>query len=349
MKQKHITFVLGSLGRGGAEKVISLLSDDYAQKGWKVDIILLLFNKIDYKINPAVKVIDFSGTCKSRIKRFPYWIKKLRDYAKVNKPDIMLSFAARINIIVHIACKKYVKKLFVSERNDPREDGRSKLVDIATKYLYPKTNGVIFQTKRAASYFDGLTNGCIIANPIEISKCASKDKKKKIVAVGRLTAQKNHKMLLNAFHEISNQFPEYILEIYGDGELKEELQQQSKMLDIENKVCFKGNVLNIHECISNAELFVLSSNYEGLSNALLEAMMMGLPCISTNCAGSDEYIDNNESGLIISVGDEMALVNAMKKMLSDDQFRLNCGVVAEKKSLSYNKETIIKKWHNLMD
>ena len=348
-ERRHITFILGSLGRGGAERVTSILANDYAEKNWDVDVILLLFNKVDYKINSNIKILDFAGNSKSRIKRLPYWIKNLYKYAKKNKPDIILSFAARINIIACIACKKYAKKLFVSERNDPYKDGRSRLVDSLTKILYPQTDGVVFQTKRATTYFPKLTNGIIIANPINVSNIAKKNKRKKIVAVGRLTIQKNHKMLINAFYNILQEFPEYILEIYGDGELKEELINQSKMLCIENKVFIMGNVPNIHERISDAELFVLSSNYEGLSNALLEAMMMGIPCISTNCAGSDEYINNNENGILIPIGDEQALKTAIKKMLSDDEFRTKCGNMAKRDSLKYNSEEVIKKWHNLMD
>ena len=132
-KKRKITFVLGSMGQGGAEKVISVLSRDYAEKGWETDIIVLLSNRVEYDLHPSTNVVDFSGSGQSRIRRLPYWFGSLRNYVKTNKPDVMLSFAARINIIVHIACRKFVSHLFVSERNDPRHDGRSKAVDFMTK------------------------------------------------------------------------------------------------------------------------------------------------------------------------------------------------------------------------
>lgn len=346
---KHITFILGSLGRGGAEKVVSILSNDYSKRGWKVDIILLLFNNIDYNINKNVRIFDFTGKYKHRIANLPNWIKNIRSYMKQNRPDIILSFAARINIITYIASIGYTKKIFVSERNDPKKDGRTKLIDLATKYIYPKTNGVIFQTKRAKSYFQKVKNGIIIPNPIEVSTIANENKSKKIVAVGRLTKQKNHKMLINAFSRIIQEFPEYKLEIYGQGELKEELLNQVKELKLENSVYFMGNVSNIHECISDADVFVLSSDYEGLSNALLEAMMMGLPCISTNCAGSDEYVKNNENGILVPVNDEDLLSESIRKMLLDDEFRKKCGARARKDSYVYYKDNILNNWHNFMD
>lgn len=347
--KKHITFVLGSLGRGGAERVVSILSNDYIKKGWDVDILLLLFNNIDYKIDKKIRIFDFTGKYKSRLKNLPYWITSIHKYIKNNKPDIILSFAARINIITYIATIGLEKKLFVSERNDPKKDGRTKLVDMATKYIYPRTDGVIFQTQRAKSYFCKINNGTIIPNPIEVSTICKSVKNKKIVAVGRLTEQKNHKLLIKAFSKVLSDFPEYKLEIYGDGELKEELLKLIKELNIENSVILNGNVSNIHDCISDAELFVLSSDYEGLSNALLEAMMIGLPCISTDCAGSDEYIQNNENGILVPVGDEDLLSEAIKKMLSDDEFRKRCGMKARENSYVYKKDNILQLWHNFMD
>lgn len=346
-QNRKIAFVLGSMGQGGAEKVISVLSRDYAEKGWDTDIIVLLDNRVEYDLHPSTRIIDFSGSKQSRIKRLPYWILSLRNYAKTNKPDVLLSFAARINIIVHIACRKIVPRLFVSERNDPCHDGRSGIVDRMTKYLYPKTDGVIFQTERAKVYFENLENGCIIPNPISVSTYAKLEKKKTIVSVGSLKPQKNQKLLIDAFACIAAEFPEHQLVIYGEGMLREALEQQIAEFNLQERVLLPGGKRNIHECIADAELFVLSSDYEGLSNALLEALMMGLPCISTNSAGADEYIDGS-NGLVVPVADKAALAEAMRKMLLDDNFRKQCGVNAASKSAEFNTKSVLNKWHELM-
>lgn len=139
-----------------------------------------------------------------------------------------------------------------------------------------------------------MSNATIIFNPISVSSVSKNTNLKKIVTVGRLTVQKNQKLLIESFSEVLKKYPNIILEIYGDGEKREELKYIIKTLGVSNNVIFKGNILNVHEAIADAGLFVLSSDYEGLSNALMEAMMMGLPCISTTCAGSDELISDGK-------------------------------------------------------
>ncbi len=350
MKSRKIAMILGSMGRGGAERVISILSRDYAEKGWDVDIVLLLQYKIGYELHPNVHVINLTcGEDQPRAKRTPAWIKGIRNYVKVNKPDVVLAFAARINLLALIACTGLKQQIFISERNDPKYDGRSKLIDMATRCLYPKATGCVFQTRRSASYFSKLKNKTIIPNPIMITESAAPVKNKQIVTAGRLTAQKNQKLLIEAFAEIASQYPLYTLNIFGGGELLSELQSLAQSKGVAEKVVFHGNVQNLHEQIAAAEIFVLPSDYEGLSNALLEAMMMGLPCIATDCAGSDEYIRDGENGLLVPVGNKDALVQAMKRMLNDAALRVRCAEQAQKDSAAFHKENVLQQWHDLMD
>ena len=347
---KKIAIILGSMGRGGAERVASILSADYAKQGWQVDLVLLLFNKVEYELHPNVNVIDLSfSEERSRVKRAPLWLSGIRKYIKENRPEVVLSFAARINVLVQLACTGLRQKIFISERNDPKCDGRSKLVDIATKMLYPRAAGCIFQTQRAASYFPQLKNKTIIANPIAVAEQAAEQKKKKIVKVGRLAPQKNQKMLIGAFSKIAERFPQHTLDIYGAGELQEELSQYAYALGVGERVIFHGNAPDVHRQIADAEVFCLSSDYEGLSNALLEAMMMGLPCISTDCAGSDEYICSGENGILVPVGDEAAMAEALIAMLSDEQLRNRCAQQAKNSAVAVSTETVLLKWHELLD
>lgn len=351
MKNKKLLIVLGSLNRGGAERVISIISDFFCEKKWDVTIALLLTNSVEYQINEEISIVDLSGKIESRIRRLPGWILKIRNLVKKQKPDVILSFAARINVITLLSCLGLKQKIVVSERNDPYKDGRSKFVDIMTKWLYPKAKSVVFQTKRAKAYFESheLSNATIMVNPISVKCLARKPTPGKIVTVGRLAEQKNHKLLIDAFYKTLVEVPYANLFIYGDGVLKERLINQIEVLSISKHVHLMGNVSDIHEQIADAELFVLSSDYEGLSNALLEALKMGLTCITTNCAGSDEYIINQENGLIVNVGDKDGLATAMIELLQDRKQAKILGEEAYRRSRAFDKEVVLNQWYKLID
>lgn len=350
MSEKKLIIVLGSMGRGGAERVVSYISDHFAKQGWKVWIVMLLFNKVDYILHENVQIVDLSGNTQSRLKRLPSWLKNIRKLVRQVRPDAVLSFAARINIITQIACMGLKVKMVVSERNDPYSDGRSKGVDLLTNWLYPKADAVVFQTKRAQSYFRelNLNNSCIVPNPVSVQCKAGEATRGKIVTVGRLTAQKNQRLLIDAFAEVKKQYPYAELHIYGEGELRADLTSQAEDLDISDSVILHGNVLDVHQQIADGAMFVLSSDYEGLSNALLEAMMMGLPCISTNCAGSDEYIEDGRNGLLTQVSDRDGLVTAMCRLLENREEAKCCGEEAEKTLERLTKDTIVNEWYSVI-
>lgn len=350
MKKRKLLIVLGSLGRGGAEKVVSLIANDFSQRGWDVTIALLLFNKVEYELNKDIRIINLSKENMSRIKALPFWLMGIRKIVKESDPEVILSFAARINIITQLACSGLKKNIVVSERNDPYMDGRSIFVDILTNILYPKAKSVVFQTNRAASYFskNKRIRSSIIPNPVSVKCYAGKTQPNKIVTVGRLEPQKNQQMLIKVFAEIVKKYPNAKLYIYGEGTLKDEFGSLIAKLNIQDKVILAGNVLNVHELISDAEIFILPSNYEGLSNALLEAMMMGLPCISTNCAGSDEYIENEVNGLLVPVGDAKALKCAILRMLSLNELREQCGKEARKVEKRVSTNITLRQWGNIL-
>jgi len=350
-KQKKVLFILGSMGRGGAERVISILSRDFANNGWLTQIGLLLFNKVDYSLDDSTQIFNFTGNANSRTLRVPYWLYKIRNCVKKEKPDYIVSFAARINILVLLATLGLHVKVIVSERNDPMQDGRGFITRCMVRLLYPIAEKIVFQTKRSLRYFPKkiLQKGVVIPNPISVPCYASSEKKKKIVSVGRLTKQKNHALLINAFASIKKDYPEYELFIYGDGELREDLVSLARSLNVEKNVHFEGNIPNIHEKIADADLFVLSSNYEGLSNALLEALMMGLPCVATNVAGVDEYIINDINGKIVPVGDETALADAIKVCLDNKSIRDSFAINARIDAKSFDKQKVLEKWNSIME
>lgn len=346
--RKRIVFLLGSMRRDGAERVISILANSYADKGWNVDILTLLDDRCAYELNTKINVMPLSSNGKSRLRQLPNWLWGIRKYVKQNNPDKIVSFFARINLITLLASFRLKKHITISERNDPTKDGRTIIVRIATHLIYPLADCVIFQTKWAQSCFPPRIKkkSVVIPNPIYVNAHASKEKKKKIVAVGRLIEQKNHLMLIRAFKKVHEEYPEYSLYIYGEGSLREALTNQIKEMSLIDAVFLPGNIQNIHEEIADAEMFVLSSNYEGLSNALLEAMMMGLSCISTDCAGSNEVIIDRENGLLVPVAAVDKFADAMKQLIANKELAISIGQNAALSSKTFESIKILKQWEN---
>lgn len=343
-----ISFVIGGMTRGGAERVISILANHYANTGNDVEIIMLLNNECGYELDKRIKLINFTFKTFHVYNTF-FWVKNIRSHFKKNKPDIIISFVARINILVLLSILLLKIPIIISERNDPSEDGRGYVTRILTQLLYRKANYIVFQTKKAFNCFSRVIQkkSFIISNPINVDEKAEMNSSKKIVSVGRLAEQKNHRLLLKAFKKFSISHPNYTLYIYGEGPLRDELKSLIIEKNMIDKVFLPGNIKNIHKNIKNAEFFVLSSNYEGQSNALLEAMCMGIPCISTDCAGSDEIINHMYNGILIPRGDEIALVNAMCRLADDYQLKFKISENASSLKANLSEKMIISKWDDL--
>lgn len=350
-ENKRIAFIIGNMQRDGAERVVSILADHYSRIGWDVDILTLLNEKCEYELNPKINLIPICRDGNSYYKNIFFWLKGIRKYVKEKSPDKIVSFFARINILTLISCLGLKKSIIVSERNDPAKDGRNIFVKALTNIMYLFADSIVFQTKWAQSFFLKKIQykSQIIPNPVQISAEASEIKNKKIVAVGRLIEQKNHSLLINAFKIVHEVYPEYKLYIYGEGKLKCELTKEIQSIGLEQSVFLPGNVIDIHEKIADTEIFVLSSNYEGLSNALLESMLMGLPCISTNCAGSNEVIINNYNGILVEVGNVQELVHSILQLIKDKDKAKILGINAKKSVQYMEKDNIVLKWQNVID
>lgn len=157
-------------------------------------------------------------------------------------------------------------------------------------------------------------------------------------------------MAIDAFEKFNKVHPEYIYEIYGEGELRESIQQYIEKKNLREKVFLKGFYQNIHSEIVNAAVFVLPSNYEGISNSMLEALAIGLPVICTDCpiGGARQVIENGKNGVLIPVGDTAALFNAMCKIVEDEDFAGLLSSNATNVRNDYNADLICKKWETLL-
>ncbi len=348
-----ISFFIGSMAGGGAERVISILANHYSEKGWDVDIALLLKNEVGYKLNENINIVDLSGKSQSYIKNAIKWVFDIRKYLKKRKPERIVSFIGRINALVLMSTFGIKIPVIVSERNDPKHDGRGnfmlKLCNIS--YGFKHCKAIVHQTKYEESCFDSslAPKSYVIPNPIEVKTEKGVSQKGRIVTAGRLGPQKRHTMLINAITQLNDEFPEIKADIYGDGELKNSLQELIDNNNMSDRITLRGNVSDLHNQISTADIFVMTSDFEGLSNALLEAMMLGLPCISTDYPGADEVINDGVNGLLVPMGDEEKLAQAIKRVLNDDELRENLSKQALLTSENYKKDIVLKLWENVIE
>jgi len=249
----------------------------------------------------------------------------MRKYFRDNAKEI-ISFLAPFNMVSIVASFGLNIPIIVADRNDPREVPGNSILRKARDFLYRFAEGIVLQTEYNRIYFSQAVQqkSRVVYNPVDLDEKAGLalrvEKKKRVVSVGRLMPQKNQQMLLSAFAAVWEKHPDYELTIYGDGPERERLQGKIEQMGLQKCVFLPGSVQNVFDEIADSELFILSSNYEGMPNALIEAMCIGLPVISTRVSGATDLIEHGQNGLLIDVGDEVGLTLAMEKILDDAVF-----------------------------
>lgn len=362
MKNRKILFHINSLGKGGAERVLTVLAGYFAQDGYRVSIVTLWRAENEYEVPAGVKRVNLGdekvsgGRLALAVRRFT----GLRGLIKKENPDIVISFCMKANFRSVFSMLGMRIPLLVSVRSDPQIDYAPH--KFLTKWMERKAAGCVFQTKDAQAFFGERLRkkSRIIWNPIdekylpenrESAKGAlaggGADRQERgggagdicIITVGRITFEKNQLMLLKAFDRIKDKFPSARVRVYGEGiggDAWKEMDAYIRQNGIAHRVEFMGSSSSLEKEIVNAALFVLPSNYEGMSNALMEAMVMGLPVIATDCpcGGCATLIKEGISGFLVPTGDDEALAEAMERVLSDEtlarKLAENAGRLAEK-------------------
>lgn len=350
--KNRILFFNGTLGAGGAERVMTLLANHFLENGEKVEIVLYYNKPIFYNLNKDIKITSILE--KNAGRGFLYNLIWLRKYIARNA-DIVISFNASMNIYVLLAMIGLKNKIIVADRNDPRKIPKKNYMRIFRNLLYHFADGIVVQNKGNIEYFDNFIKkkSTIIYNPVELGDYKGKafitPKKKRIVTIGRTILQKNQKMLIEAFSRVKKIHQDYTLTIYGEGELHKELKQYAISLGVGDSVELPGAVKNVHDLILDAEIFVLSSNYEGMPNALIEAMVLGLPVISTNVSGATDLIINEENGLLVEVGNLIALEKALLKFIESKELRKKCSLNSIRIANDLKINIIVEQWRTFIN
>nr|WP_186324865.1 glycosyltransferase [Paenibacillus bovis] len=349
---EKIVIFTGTLSFGGSERVISILSKSLL-KHYNIEIILFYNRPIWYEMDERIKITLLNDLIPGKGSIFKK-IMFYRKYIKKVKPKTVISFLAPFNIFSIISLIYTGIPIIVAERNDPRHIPNRYYLRWLRNFLYFFAHFIVVQTENNKKYFSKkIQQKChVIYNPIsidkEIGKALNIKKQKKIVSVGRLIDQKNHRLLVNAFCKIHEMFPEYRLIIYGEGDERENLLNLIKRLGLENYIELPGVKKDVNSLILDAELFILPSNFEGMPNALIEAMCIGLPCISTKVSGAVDLIKNEENGILINIGSESELVEKIKLVLENKELANTLGHKACEISKVLNKEKVVGDWIDLI-
>ena len=347
-----ILFYINTLGRGGAERVISnlagVLSEDTSN-----EVILVTSKKVDleYELNPKVRrIVLLEDGCKARkIKRNMLLIKSLRATLKSELVDIAVAFTPEPNFRLLLAARNLKIKTIVSVRNDPKKEYPNAVYKLLANVMYKRATRIVFQTPDAQNCFPASIRkkSLVIMNQVNDKFYSTQinENGKDIITLGRLTEQKNHKLLIEAFSEIKDEISENLV-IYGEGPLRKELEQLVNDLGLQNRVFLPGNTDDAAHVLSNAKIFVLPSDYEGMPNALLEALATGLPCISTDCpcGGPKMVINNNENGILVPIKDKNALSSAIKTLVINQEQANKLGANAKASAKMFSPDAIISEW-----
>ena len=348
-----ILFYINVISGGGAERVITNLANQFSHDGFEIILVTTYATENEYEVSNLVKRVnieDISNINTNRLLRNYKLIKELRNILKRESPDIAVSFMEEPNFRLLLSTLGLNVKTIVSVRNDPLKEYRGIIGRIISHMILPLANGCVFQTKDAQAYFPKKLqkNSRIIYNAVkeEFYKVNRRPVCNRIVTVGRYSEQKNQEMIIDAFGDICLEYPDAVLDIYGEGPLKEHLIEVIGRKSLGKKVTLRGNVKNISEVLAGADLFVLSSNFEGMPNALMEAMAAGVPVISTDCpcGGPRMLIDNWKNGVLIPVNGMNDLVQSIKRIFSDIELKHRLGVEGKMAAEKFKPEKIYGEW-----
>lgn len=362
-KECTIVFYIGWLYKGGAERVVVNLADYFHQQGWKVYIVTPKKHETEYKISDGIdRVISDladSEVTGSRIKNLRARIRKLRQVFMECKPNVIVSFLGKNNFMAIQAAKPLGIPVVVSVRSDPQREYKNFAMRVLVKPMFKRASGVILQTQEAMNYFPQSIRKKSVILPNSLKPAFVKpyydgERIPVIVTAGRFDDNKNQILLIKAFQEIAADYPQVELRLYGEGPAQSKWEQyisENISYNIASRIHFMGVRDNLEELIYQDSIFVLTSIVEGMPNALIEAMALGLAVISTDCpcGGPRELIGNNENGILIkSYTDPRELADALRRVLSDKKLAWRLSQNAYRKTREYLPEVVNAQWREYL-
>lgn len=363
MEKRKIAFHLNCLEQGGAERVVTNLANQFAQEGYEVLIATEWYGENEFQIDPRVRRVHVglqeTDQKKNRVVQFLLRIKYLRAFMKKERPDALIAFAHRAIYRALTAGIGTKVPVIISVRTDPvgHYDKFSDKVQIAL--LFDRAAGAVFQTEGAKEFFAPHLQDTsrIILNPIHpkyIGVPAPKERTKTVVQSGRLVDFKNQPNLIRAFLKVHEKHPDYCLKIYGpdshDG-TKEILEEIIASNHAEDYVKLMGGSDCLEKELADAAVYAFTSDWEGLPNALLEAMALGLPIVATDCpcGGPRTVMTDGVDGILIPIKDVAAIEAGINRLIENPKEAEKMGMAARRISEKANARAVFEQWRDYIE
>ena len=347
--------MLSSLLPGAAERVSLDIARHLHRKGNDVHLLVARISRecpAIYQAPEGVTVHHLSHGADNTIWRSLGNKILLEKIIREISPEWVISLGAQYRLLYSCGIQNTCK-ILLSERNYPPKFYSNKDIKFVKK-CYEIADKVVFQTREAAECFPELR-----ASQVEVIPNAARpsatlwtgSNSKRIAFVGRLSPQKNPMMMIKAFALFLSDHDGYCLDLYGDGEMRAELEAWVKSLHLTESIVFHGHSKRVQKDISSSAMYVSTSDYEGISNSMLEAMSMGMPCVCTDCAGGGARlaIRDGENGLLVPPGDIEAMAAAIAQVADNPPLARRLGATGKESMKRFSPEVIYGRWADVLE
>lgn len=350
----RILFIIHNMYVGGAAKQIGLTAAGLAERGHDVSIYTYVGESLETEIDSRITYIAEANPPKSRLSNLLFTPVHIHRIVKDRKPDVVVSWGTDAGGLTVLGCKGLPVKVVFSERLDPYHEKTLNLR--LMKVLCGYSDGGVFQTNMVRNYYARIRKSVVCPNPIDPnlkieSFLPMSERKKEITWVGRMiNVHKRMDVAVKAFSIIHSQYPEYVLSFYGDGPDIDATKALVKEYGLEKSVLFLGTVKNVIEYVKKSRVSLMTSDFEGIPNVIIESFAAGTPVVSTDCSpgGARVLIQDSYNGFIVPAGDYKALADKVLSLLSDDKHSEEFVTRSKDKLESLDYDRILDSWNDFI-